>query len=258
MWTELAKFYDLHMIVFDTQSHAFAKHRDVKNAYQHVTISSSVRRAALLNRLSDPKVKGKALIIDAINSYPMGGGVGQLAHPDLLMLRQLDGDLIDLRVIILYRSPTDAVMSAVRRFSEENPYKTFSWQARSSQMSMSLINNAVPHLACGKTMLIKYEALIANPSLYVHKLSKLLNVAESVLALCVKHIGLSESRGMKEETPAQLSKRHALDEFFTAQQYQWPFLTGAASLPPVRNASSLFNITIVTRASAEPVAIDGV
>ena len=46
----------------------------------------------------------------------MGKGAGALAHPDILKLAALDGVLYDLRVIIIYRDPVDAVLSAVRRF----------------------------------------------------------------------------------------------------------------------------------------------
>ncbi len=49
------------------------------------------------------------LIVDAIDSFPMGLGVNNAAHPDLPMLLSLDGHMIDLRVIYLERNLTVCV-----------------------------------------------------------------------------------------------------------------------------------------------------
>ncbi len=51
-------------------------------------------------------------------------------------------------------------MSAVRRFIEESPFKTYTWQARSIQESMMVINNAMPLLPCGKFMRVKYDDFV--------------------------------------------------------------------------------------------------
>ena len=48
-------------------------------------------------------LNGMNIILDTIDSYPMGYAVGEVSHPDLAYLSQLDGVFIDL-VRILNKS----------------------------------------------------------------------------------------------------------------------------------------------------------
>ena len=89
----------------------------------------------------------------------MGLSTSNVAHPDLLQLAKFDGDLFDLRVIYLERPLSDCVFSSVRRFinASADQYKDPRWQARSVQESLTVINNALPLLKCGKLMKIKFD-----------------------------------------------------------------------------------------------------
>ena len=107
--------------------------------------------------LNRPTTRRADLIVDAIDSFPMGVSVSNIAHPDMQFLSQMDGVIIDLRVLFLSRDPVDCILSSVRRFEQGSPYKDYKWQARCAQDSLTTINNAIPLLKCGKLLKISYE-----------------------------------------------------------------------------------------------------
>lgn len=86
-----------------------------------------------------------------VGRYPEGFGCGTLAHPDLVFLAHLDGVLFDLRVLVVVRDPVAAVMSSVRRFNvKEFTYKNYQFQARAVQEGLTMINNGLAAVPCGK------------------------------------------------------------------------------------------------------------
>ena len=103
----------LELVVYDQLFHSLGIENHASYHYSSILQSTYIDHMAPLFRRA--AAEGK-VVIDAQNSYPMGKGAGALAHPDILKLAALDGVLYDLRVIIIYRDPVDAVLSAVRRF----------------------------------------------------------------------------------------------------------------------------------------------
>jgi hypothetical protein len=102
--------------VYDQLFHSLGIENHASYHYSSILQSTYIdHMAPVFHRAA---AEGK-VVIDAQNSYPMGKGAGPLAHPDLLKLAALDGVLYDLRVIIIYRDPVDAVLSAVRRFQNK-------------------------------------------------------------------------------------------------------------------------------------------
>jgi hypothetical protein len=107
---------ELELVVYDQLFHSLGIENHASYHYSSILQSTYIdHMTPVFHRAA---AEGK-VVIDAQNSYPMGKGAGPLAHPDLLKLAALDGVLYDLRVIIIYRDPVDAVLSAVRRFQNK-------------------------------------------------------------------------------------------------------------------------------------------
>eukprot|EP00050_Salpingoeca_kvevrii_P013276 m.27738 g.27738 ORF g.27738 m.27738 type:complete len:814 (+) comp4819_c0_seq1:485-2926(+) len=229
VWHDLSKFYDFELVTYNPGLHSFAKHPNVSRAYQFPSAELQKHRNQFTNFLRKPTVAGKKLIIDSRNSYPMGFGVGSLGHPDLTYLAQLDGELFDLRVLIVYRDPTACVLSSVRRFKvKEFQYKNFQYQARSVQESLTVINNGISQLTCGKFHVMRYESFIENPNSQAAPLSQLLSVNEGLLRKCFKQLHAPKPKASSDEVNAM--KEH-LKRFFHIQEHLWPILTGARDVP---------------------------
>jgi hypothetical protein len=183
---------------------------------------------SLLTKTSN---RNAQLYFDTINSYPMGKGVNNGAHPDLLYLAQLDGVMIDLRVVYLDREVTDCVLSSVRRFVKDNPYKDYRWQARSAQESLIVINNSLLSLQCGKFMRLPYEQFTATPLAFAEDLAKLMGVQTSVMVESLKKN--VKFKKPSTESHAIKKQRAEIDSFFQVQQVLWPLLHRDRMFPAV-------------------------
>lgn len=128
-WALEASGLKLKLIVYDQIFHSLGIENHA--SFHYSSISKETYQEHMAPTFSQAAADG-AIVIDAQNSYPMGMGAGSLAHPDLVMLSELDGKLFDLRVIVIYRDPVAATLSAVRRFqdSDEYMYKNYEFQAR--------------------------------------------------------------------------------------------------------------------------------
>ncbi|EGD72339.1 hypothetical protein PTSG_00360 [Salpingoeca rosetta] len=215
----------LELIVYDQVFHQLGVENHA--SYHYSRISLEEREAAMRPVFEHAAQRG-ATVIDAQNSYPMGQFAGSLAHPDLLQLAKLDGKLFDLRVIVLYRNPTDAVLSAVRRFrSEDGPskYKNSQFQARMVAESLVAINNALPHLSCGKWTMLQYEDFVHNPRLLAGPFARLLGLPKSAFDSSLANVHAPPKRTL---THAVQEEQRLLDEFFSRQAVLWPLLASAA------------------------------
>lgn len=161
-WALEAAGHPLKLVVYDQVFHSLGIENHASYHYSSIVQDTYIEH---MKPLFDEAAKSGAMVIDAQNSYPMGKGAGSLAHPDLLMLTELDGKLFDLRVIVIYRDPTNATMSAVRRFQDdaEYAYKNHEFQARVVSENLATINNALPLLPCGRAFAMRYEDLVADP-----------------------------------------------------------------------------------------------
>ena len=233
VWANLRQYYDFAWVTYNPGLHSFAKDADVSRAYQYPTADIERYKRTFVNFLSKSTVSNKPLIIDSRNSYPEGFGVGNLAHPDLALLTHFDGVLFDLRVLALYRDPSSCTLSAVRRFKvKEFQYKNFEFQARSAQEALTLINNALPLVKCGKYMVMRYEQFVKEPLKFSARLAELASVDQALLESCFGD--LVESKHAKAAPSAELqTQRQHLDHFFAMQKVMWPILAGDVEAPPL-------------------------
>jgi hypothetical protein len=221
VWWQLeASGVKVKLVVYDQLFHSFGIENHASFHY------SSIRRSAhmkAMRPLFEQAAKDGAFVIDAQNSYPMGKGAGSLAHPDLLMMQELDGVLFDLKVIILYRDPANATLSAVRRFQDKEEYlfKNYQFQARMVSENLATLNNAIPMLPCSRTIAIRYEDLTQHPDLLSEPMAKLLGVDITVLKTA---FGKLHPHQAKPDSPDKAAKRKMLNTFFDVQKTMWPLL----------------------------------
>lgn len=216
------------MVEFDQILHSFGIENEAGYHYSDITIEAHethmrkfvLSAAKTLGNFTSSK---RPILIDAQNSYPMGMGAGSLAHPDLLMMTELDGRLFDLRVIILQRNPVHATLSAVRRFKIDDPrytYKGPSFQARMVSESLAHLNNVIPSLPCGKFMVLNYESFSKNPGLFGATLAELSNIPVQSLMAAFADIKAHRSSPKRDEHDLE----RELDLFFSYQSVLWPLL----------------------------------
>lgn len=247
VWRALEDQYDLHFMGYNPGVHAMAKSPDVSRAYQFASPDFNRYRSAIASFLKRPGIRDKPLVIDSRNSYPMGFGSGALTHPDLVYLSHLDGDLIDLRVLLVHRDPTACVKSAVRRFKVgEFQYKSYQFQARAVQESLSMINNAVRSLRCGKVAWLRYESFVKSPQQYAATLAQLLSVDEKYVNRAfgkIKPPSHKSARSAAADNADEEAKiAQDLDLFFKQQQHQWPIMAGEWLLPPLVDERGLLPV----------------
>ena len=213
----------LELVVYDQLFHSLGIENHASYHYSSILRDTHVEH---MRPLFEKAAADGKVVIDAQNSYPMGKGAGPLAHPDLLKLAALDGVLFDLRVIVLYRDPVDAVLSAVRRFKDNNEYmfKNEEFQARMITESLATINNALPQLPCGKLMVVEYSALVHEPGLFIQPLSQLLGVSPAILDGAFADL---KPRSKPPPSPEQAARRQKIQDYFDIQKVLWPLLTRA-------------------------------
>lgn len=213
----------LELIVYDQLFHSLGIENHA--SYHYSSIRLETYRKNMAPVFAKAQQAGITMVIDAQNSYPMGMGAGSLAHPDLLALQQLDGELFDLRVIVLYRDPVSATLSAVRRFRDNAvySYKNYNYQARLISESLMTLNNALPALSCGHYMMIQYKELVAAPLNFIGPIGELLEVPEKHLQNSFLGVKLPAPRVDSSGVAAQ---RASLTTFFDQYARLWPFLSG--------------------------------
>jgi hypothetical protein len=225
VWQHLQAKHLIDLVVYDQQFHALGIENHA--SYHYSSILPEQHHSAMLSRFANA-TRDNSIVIDAQNSYPMGQFAGSLAHPDLGSLLELDGSLFNLRVIVLHRNPTDAVLSAVRRFrdSDDAKYKAPEYQARVVAESLTNINNLLSDLPCGRWMLMRYEDLISNPTLFSGPFARLLELPKTDIQEAFKSIRAPPAR---PETEQIKKDKRLLDQFFERQQATWPIITAATT-----------------------------
>eukprot|EP00048_Salpingoeca_helianthica_P018789 m.243116 g.243116 ORF g.243116 m.243116 type:complete len:770 (+) comp26966_c0_seq1:53-2362(+) len=276
VWSILSQFYDTAILTFDAHFHGIHAAPNVSRGYHCTTISREYSRFLVKEYLRMPRIRGKQLVIDARNSFPEGFGASSLAHPDILHLASFDGELFDFRAIVLTREHTASVVSSVKRFftpttdthtntnthadtntnankeedqtKDDQAFKNHLFQARATERLLSLINNNVELLPCGKTLHIPYETLTGdNTTSLAEPLARLLSVS-------LDHINASltlihKNKGIAQTAKVASNEVQTLNRFFSLQRVLWPALTGPApSITP-----SVVSHTLVPRNKRRPI-----
>jgi hypothetical protein len=257
VWSMLSQFYDTAVITFDSHFHGIHAASNVSLGYHCPTISREYSRYLIKEYLRIPRVRGKQLLIDARNSFPEGFGASSLAHPDILHLASFDGELYDFRAIVLTRDPTASVISSVKRFFDPgaNPerdqgFKNHVFQARATERLLSLINNNLRELPCGKSLRIPYETLTGD------NITSLAQPLADLLSVAVEHVNASlgmirRNKGIAETQKVPSREIATLNRFFSHQRALWSLLTGP--LPPVPPATH----KLVPRNKRAPITVGG-
>ena len=217
----MAKFA-LHTVSPDLHPYVSVEEIDGVDPYVYPALSLAEYRVSVVRYLVSPEAANHSLIVDAIDSFPTGPA-GNVVHPDLLYLAMLDGDVIDLRVLVLYRSPADSVMSTVRRFGKSIRHKNYEYQARSAEASLAYLNNALPHLPCGKTRFLRFEDFIADPEAHVDVISTVMGVDSALVTSALAKAKIAKKK--RPETTATNTARKMLAGYFEGKgQVLWPYL----------------------------------
>lgn len=227
IWKSLSAAYNVVLITFDAHFHGIRGVVNASRAYHHSSASFEYQRFLVKEFLRLPRVRGKQIIIDARNSFPAGFGVGSLAHPDIRHLAMMDGDLFDFRALVIKRDETASIVSAVNRFydtdmSRPNNFKSFRFQNRLTQTLLTLMNNHIALLPCGKTLFLTYETLTSDKEKIVHPLATLLSVTEDHIRVSLGNVhvnhGIAASTKLSTDDVAQIRF------FFEQQKMLWPLL----------------------------------
>jgi hypothetical protein len=128
----------------------------------------------------------------------------------------LDGVLFDLRVIMLYRNPVDAIHAAVLK-DNVYPHKTLQYQSRVTEETLAYLNNAMMFIPCEHQMWIDYDCFIHDPSQYAAPLSALLDLPQAYFT----HIAVPPHVNYKDKFPA--SESQLVQEFIASHSDIWPF-----------------------------------
>jgi len=113
-------------------------------------------------------VIGARAVLDYQHSFPFGWFRSTLFHPDLNILRELDGEYLDLRVIFLHRDPTDTVISALKRGFVDDPFL----QARIVEAALMYMDRFIDKMAPEKVAVIHYNRYRERPLEYLETLSR--------------------------------------------------------------------------------------
>ena len=194
--------------------------------YRYPKISAEDHLRSIRQIIYTP-FESNAIIVDHLSSFPLGNNTGSLNQPDFLHILQFDGILYDLRVIMLYRDPYEAVQSAVReavlheqvhqaeqalaskratadvnsknkRSSPVHPdlgmgFKTLEYQARVTEETLAYLNNAMMYVPCEQQMWLEFECLEHNAHQYIHKLADFLHIPTEYLSALPKNLSFDEA-----------------------------------------------------------------
>lgn len=240
---QVNKSVNLALVGYNPGLHSFSKHKNVSRAYQFPSIDYGAYSRGMKYYLEkSASAAGKFLVVDSRNSYPEGFGCGSLAHPDLVFLSKMDGKIVDLRVIVIYRDPTATVLSSVRRFQVENfTYKNYQYQARNVQESLTIINNGLSFVPCGKSLRVSYEELLDVPSSYVEPLSRIFGIQQNIMEEAMLQLKKPTSRSSAQTDHI---KQH-LHTFFEAQKKLWPVISGETQWAPLNLPNRTIPVSIL-------------
>lgn len=147
---------------------------------------------------------------------------GPLRCPDMLEMVEWTRELVDLRILVSYRSPVSTVHSVLRRGFSNNPR----FECQLAERTHLYLSSQLQLLPPGSFRTFHFEQLLEQPQAHLESLAEWWGVPSGVLGGSLKAIGRPASR---EDIPNPL--RGTLDRFFCAQRCsQW---THAYTLNPL-------------------------
>lgn len=115
---------------------------------------------------------------------------------------------------------------------KEFQYKNYQYQARSVQESLTMINNGLAAVPCGKALLLPYAELLESPRKFSEPLAKLLSVDSADLSKCFSEIKAPTDK--TKELSGNAAKMHSdLSRFFVQQAPLFPLFGGGSMLSPL-------------------------
>mmetsp|Transcript_22231 Transcript_22231/g.32342 ORF Transcript_22231/g.32342 Transcript_22231/m.32342 type:complete len:333 (+) Transcript_22231:51-1049(+) len=114
-------------------------------------------------------------ILDSEDSFPTGAirRPGRLfMHPDIINVQHLDGDILNVKYLLILRNTSDTVMSAMRR----DFVSSFNQAVHIAEHTMIHIEAALRTIPCHKIFIAHYEHIMSNPKAFYEPLSDFLEL----------------------------------------------------------------------------------
>lgn len=117
-------------------------------------------------------------------SFPFGSVRETLRRFDLIEVMSLLNDLVDFRMLVLYRNPISSTYSGYRREFTKN----LMLQAKIIEDNLIFINSQLKQLPIDTYRIVRFEDIIENPNLYVKPLSLWWDLDPSKLRIGMENI----------------------------------------------------------------------
>lgn len=146
-------------------------------------------------------------------SFPFENPRNTLRRPDVIELVDTIEDMLEYKLLVLYRNPISATYSGIRRGFTHN----VRLQAKIVEDNLIYIASQVSTIDTNLYKVIDFDEFLANPNAYVKPLAAWWDLDEELLAKGLQNI---HEPTQVEEIPADIKK--ILDEFFTeSRMSQW-------------------------------------
>ncbi len=146
-------------------------------------------------------------------SFPFENPRNTLRRPDIIELTETIKDILEYKLLVLYRNPISATYSGIRRGFTDS----VRLQAKIVEDNLIYIASQMSTIDTNLYKVIDFDEFLANPNSYVKPLSAWWNLEEELLAKGLQNI---HRPTQIEEIPADTKKM--LDTFFTESRIsQW-------------------------------------
>ncbi len=158
------------------------------------------------------KQEGVTHFLESV-SFPFENPRNTLRRPDIIELTDIIKDIMEYKLLVLYRNPISATYSGIRRGFTDN----VRLQAKIVEDNLIYIASQMSTIDKGLYKVIDFDEFLANPTAYVKPLSAWWNLDEELLTKGLQNI---YKPTQTEEIPIEI--KNILDEFFTETRIsQW-------------------------------------
>lgn len=218
----LEDFLNQPNIIDEGQWHHFMiEYWDVKKRINEGNLfSNPLYRVQLINKLDGIfrtySIKGVTHLFES-TSFPYDQPRETLCRPDVIdFFEMIDKNLIDLRMLVLYRNPISVTYSAIRRGFTKN----IILQAKIVEDNFIYIDRQLSVFDKKYYRVLPFEGFIDNPEIYIEGLSDWWGIEKEKLSKGIKRLRETTSINDIPNT-----ERNILENFFTFKRIrQWQVL----------------------------------
>lgn len=152
-------------------------------------------------------------IYDAEDSFPTGAirKSGRVfMRPDIVNLQKLDGELFNIKYLIIMRNTTDTILSALRR----NFFTNLDTALRTVEHTLTYLESVLKNIPCNRIFIAHYEHLLADPEAYKYPLASFLELSKESLSV------LESRLAKKGKFPSR--KPHKLTQYSECKAFNLP------------------------------------